>query len=251
MTTASRTKSDHEPYIYEVDPVTGETYSVKNPSFKPPQKFFDSLLEKSGIPREYHGLEFVDIRKNFVKSKQSFQRAMNYIRHRDDPAMKTQSLYLWGPNNSGKTSVACAIGRGFLKANQSVRYVLAGDLALLFHESFSYEAHEPKQDLRTAELVDLLIIDEVFDETKSFLYQNRSKMIAAWDRMLRSRLSNGRRTIFLSNVKLEKSKAWSPGIFVLLDRHCLSLLFEDDVRSQQHEAQKVMEILDKPGRGNA
>jgi hypothetical protein len=56
MTTASRTKSD-EPYIYEIDPATGETYSARNPNFNPPKQFYKSLLEKSGIPREYHNLE--------------------------------------------------------------------------------------------------------------------------------------------------------------------------------------------------
>jgi chromosomal replication initiation ATPase DnaA len=237
-----------EAFEYRIDPETGVVYSRVNSKFKSESDeiAYKAMLKQSGIPKEYWDLTWEKVKDNYTTSKDSFNKAMRYIRKKDDEALKNVSLFLTGPNLSGKTTVACLIGQGFLRAGKIVHYVLANNLALLFHNSFSYGDDDAKAKLKNILRADLLIIDEIFDDTKVFMYKDpdsKLRIVAMWDQTLRTHISEGRRLVLLSNQALDKARSYSTSIFELLDSNCRVLEFKDNVKGLKK--QRIQDALEK------
>lgn len=227
-----------EPYLYYADE-NGELQHKINPDYEVWRKneMFNVMLKYSGIPSEYHTLGFSAIKGNYKKSKLNFKHCVKYAINPDDPKFKDVSLYLYGPNSSSKTSVACAIGMGYLKCGKYVRFITANELVELMIERVSWKAEdEVTSKLKDFEKCDLIIIDDAFDSKKSLIYETKSKnqIVQMWDGFLRRNLSNHTRFVVTSNEEMEKVLlSYSKDIYEQLNRNFYKLEFLDDITNMR------------------
>jgi chromosomal replication initiation ATPase DnaA len=227
-----------EKYIYTTNAL-GETVAELNPTWR--KKIIEEkikfLLKKSRIPSNYWDLSFDSF--PWKKSLTSVANCKEYSEKCMEEKFQGVSLYLYGGNSSGKTTIACSIGKEFIKRNQYVRFVLAGHLNSMLMKYSSYnppaDVTEFMEELKNS---DLIIIDDVFDTKKSVLWKTDSKdaIIAGWDSFMRDVISRGIRIIFTSNVMPQHvGTEFGASIYELIDRNFVVLTFEDSVK----EAQKV------------
>ena len=225
-----------EQYTYYTDE-RGELQHKINPEFEENRnkKKYEVMLKYSGIPYEYHTLGFSVIKDNYQKSRKNFKHCIKYAVSPDDEKFRDISLYLYGPNTSSKTSLACAIGMQFLKAGKYVKFITAFDLVQLLMERVSWEASsEVHGRVREFDKCDLIIVDDAFDSKKSLVWKGDAKnqIIQLWDGFLRRHLSNHTRFIVTTNVNMaEVALSYSKDIYAQLKRNFYPLEFQDNIEN--------------------
>jgi DNA replication protein DnaC len=119
-------------------------------------------------------------------------------------SLKSNSLYFYSENNSTqKTTLASYMGREIAVAGYSVFFLLMDELLVILQED---RFKEDKLERRRKFLlnVDLLIIDDCFDEKKVVLYKS-GYQFPFLDEFLRKRMETlCKSIIFTSNVKIDE-----------------------------------------------
>lgn len=217
---------------YQYKEVNGETVGELNPEWaqEAQAKKFQYFLKHSNIPKDYWDLDFDDYTSD--KNKAAVKQCRTYAERCRKEELHNVSLYLHGPQTSGKTTIACAIGKEFIRQGYKVQFVLAGEFINLMMKNQGFN-NDPLviQRLRFLLSSDLLIIDDAFDKDKALMWSNsesKNLIIAEWDTTLRRYLSNDGRVIFTSNFMLEQiSSVYGRSMYELVDRNFIQIRFEE------------------------
>lgn len=222
-----------ERYIYRE--INGELTAELNPEWKEKiqREKFNYFLGLSGIPNDYWDLDFNSF--PWDKSKPQVENCIKYANECKAEKFHDVSLYLYGGNSSGKTTVACSIAKEFIRKGLHVRFTLAGSLAEVLLKQSGYGSEdESKAKIAEYRNCDLLVIDDCFDVTKSIMWrreESKNLIISAWDAFFRDILSRQVRVIVTSNIlPLEVHNIYGKSMFELIDRNFVLLKFEDSVK---------------------
>ncbi len=145
-------------------------------------------------PRQYAG----------TKSAADKDRIINYVKQFElNPAVRSLVCYLYGPNGTQKTTMMSWVGKSLLDKGFSVRYMLMNDLVklLMDAEDFNEErAEKARAKVEKLEETDLIIIDEAFDKSKTWISRSGYELgtLDSWIRKRISCLNKG--IFFISNV---------------------------------------------------
>jgi DNA replication protein DnaC len=228
----TKEKTKVEQFIYKE--VNGELTAYLNPDWKEmiQNEKFSYFLNKSNIPNDYWDLDFDSF--PWEKSKPQVDNCRKYALECKEEKFKDVSLYLYGGNSSGKTTVACSIAKEFIRKGLRVKFILAGSLAEMLMKKSSYTTDEEIKDkIEDLKNSDLVIIDDCFDRTKSIMWKSDSKnlIISVWDSFLRDILSRQVRVIITSNIlPLEIQNIYGKSMYELIDRNFVLQKFEDSVK---------------------
>lgn len=234
-------------YIYRKDE-DGELIAFLNPEYKKlmVEKNYEFYLEYSKIPKNYWDLPFEIYEGD--KSQESYKKAIKYAKNCRNEKYRNINLYVYGEHSSQKTTIACNIGKEFIRQGLRVHYIGAGDLIdMLMKNSGFTMVPEIDAKLREYEDSHLIIIDDAFDPNKSLIWSKNSSsnhlIVAEWDRFLRRLISNNVRIVITSNVLLSRmGSEYSDGLFQLLDRNFVKLHFKDSIKKKRQER---LDILDE------
>jgi len=231
---------------YNIKTIDGEDVAIRNEDYwkKKEQEKFELYLIRSGIPKNYWDIDFIDYQGD--KSIDSKNKCEQYAKRCLEEKFHNINLYLCGGNgdeddssgeekthNVQKSMCACAIGKEFLRQGLKVQFVYAGKLLdlLLKTQGFNYEERFYNQLQKIID-VDLLIIDDVFDTRKSQMFiNNPDTTIALWDTFLRSFIHEDKRIVMTSNYSMNMiKKKFGESIHQLIERDFLQLMFYDDIK---------------------
>lgn len=176
-----------------------------------------------------------------TKSLEAAKRLGAYVRKvsEGDPIFKRQSLYMHGPYNTQKTTMAQWAGIALLESRISVQYTLMRTLVnSLVEQQFDSDKEQGdsknlrREYLRKVKECDVLILDESFDLSKMTIYKSQYQ-IPFLDEFVRDRLDvKEKPIIFVSNVQVESIDPIFASLKNLLRRRIskvgAALLFEDD-----------------------
>ena len=189
-------------YIYMATS-KGEEVATINPEWKKLQilKYFNFYLKFSGIPQNYWSYDLDNIHIDSI----IIDQAKEFVKTVD----KTASLYLYGENSTGKTTVACVIAKELIKLNLNCFYILSSDAidCLMATSGYNNSSDDEAMSLRNKlKDIDILIIDDIFDKNKSLYWntQNNNLIVGQWDYLIRYRCSHKKKNIFTSNVDINK-----------------------------------------------
>lgn len=217
--------------------IDGELHGYTNPKWKEYQqkKQYLYFLRDSKIPKDYWDIEFSHYKG--TKSLDSLKKSIQYSERCLESKFHNINLYLYGEWSSQKTMAMCNIGKEFIKQGLSVKFVLAGDLIDLLMKNQGYSNNaEIYSDIQSYQKVDLLLIDDIFDKQKSIMWKSENKdlIITEWDRFLRHRISNDRRTVTTSNIRLSVvASTFGRSIYELFHRNFEELEFLDSIKVER------------------
>ena len=214
-------------YLY-TSTKNGEELAHVNPEWKKLQilRYFNFYLTQSGIPKDYwqYNLDNIHVDPSII------EQAKDFINNID----KKASLFLWGENTTGKTTVACSIAQELIKSNMNCFYMLSSDVIdVLMSSSGFNSSNEDENSMVRNRLkeVDILIIDDIFDKNKSLYWNSQSNnlILGQWDYLIRYRCSHNKKNIFTSNVDTTKIYIdFGKSISELLERNFKFIKFEDN-----------------------
>ena len=233
-------------YLFEKDPVTKEEYAIENPQWTKRAKRanYNFLLQWSGIPKNYWDLDFRDYKGDISRGQVEIAQA--FAKNITHEKVKNTNLYLWGPNSSQKTMIACAIGKEAIRQGLYVQFILAGDLidALMKNQGYGRNEEE-NQRIRNIKMSHMVIVDDMFDDKKSMMWKtaNSDLIVVEVDRFIRHMTSENIHCVFSSNIELPTIKFnYGQSLYELMDREFLSLKFEDLIRT--HRKDRYNDITD-------
>lgn len=220
---------------YEIKIVDGIEVATLNHEWKKEiqNKKYSFYLKESNIPFDYYNLSFEHA--SIGSNKDVVDKCYNYINNYNKNSVK--NLYLYGLNSSGKTTAMCSIGKEAIRKGLKVKFILSSDLLSILQKTSGYNANEDfLSEKRKLESCDIILIDELFDSTKSILWKGESKnlIVAEWDSFLRHTLSNGIKIICTSNIlPFRISSDYSQSLFELVDRNFEVLEFTESVKQER------------------
>lgn len=213
----------------------GEVVYSLNPEWqkKIQNEKYKHYLKESGIPTDYWNLEFHHAGKG--ANQRVVELCKNYIYRLKRKSKK--NLYLYGLNSTGKTTAMCAIGKEAIREGFKVKFLQASNVLNLLQKTSGYGVDEfYETEKRKLDSYHLLLIDELFDSSKSILWKGESRnlIVAEWDSFLRHHLSNDRRIICTSNILMERIQTdYSVSLFELMDRNFQMLKFTESIKEDR------------------
>ena len=173
-------------------------------------------LEKSGVVADY---SFDDYRGTTSLEQLN---ALKLIASDFDRFSRKKMIYLWGENGTQKTSMVQALGKELIKQGYTVQYTLMNTLI----NNLVKEFDDPNQDIKDNFIkkcseVDLLIIDESFDSTKTTVFKSGFQ-VPYLDAFIRSRFESGKKSILFVSNKLPSeisSQGFSTSLQNLIERN--------------------------------
>lgn len=215
--------------------INGEVAVKLNPEWKKKiqNEKYKYYLQESGIPSDYWSLEFHHAGKG--SNDRSVEHCKNYIAKLKKKTKK--NLYLYGLNSTGKTTAMCAIGKEAIREGLKVRFTQAAYLLNILQKTSGYGSDEIYESEKKKLInCDLLLVDELFDSTKSLLWKGESRnlIVAEWDAFLRSFLSSDKRIVCTSNILVDRiGTDYSTSLFELIDRNFMVLKFTESVKEDR------------------
>lgn len=222
-----------EKYIF--NEVNGELVASLNPEW---QKHIQNLkyeyyLKDSNIPKDYWNLTYDHC--GVGSNARAVAICKNYVNKIKKGSLK--NLYLYGTNSTGKTTAMCNIGKDAIREGFKVQFVLSDDLIDLLQKTsgFSYIEELEKKKEKIYEM-DIVLVDEVFDSTKSLLWKGESKnlIVSQLDSFFRHLVSNNKRIVVTSNILKERiASDYSLSLYELIDRNFQVLNFVESIKEER------------------
>lgn len=236
-----------DPFELRINPETGEEEAIPVSSYNPlveRPELFQKYLEVSGIPKKYWDLDF----DNYIgtKSKDDLKKAIWYARNFDEPQFEGKGLYLYGPNNTQKTTVMVSIMKEVMRRGKFTLYLQASQLQKILKNE---DAFQPESDLHdiyekcTNGFYEIIAIDDGFSPVKTVKYagDKGNYIVAWWDDFLRTVLQNNQKLLLTSNVPMNEVKQnFSKDIQLLMERDIDELVFIDNVEVLLKDRKKSM-----------
>ena len=225
---------DKKPYIIKRE--NGERVAYRNEAYWKhiAQLKYELLLKRSGIPPFYWSIDWKDYKGDL--SRDNLKKVIQYADECFTEKFDYVNLYIWcGANSSQKTAVMCNVGKEAIKQGKRVSFILAGVLTdyLLKNSGYSYN-EEIAGYLKELQQADMLLIDDVFDENKSTVWNSNSLIIAEIDKWLRPLFSTNIKVVMTSNVSPENIiKKYGKSMAELVTRNCVPLEFKDDIKKER------------------
>lgn len=152
----------------------------------------------AGIPQSYWDIDWQNFRGD-PKAKSLVQLYCEYLKRALEEG---QGIIFSGQHGTGKTTLACLIGKMALKQGFTVKYISIAKILDLINESF--ESKQAKERLDTMiERVEFLILDDLGKEYKGVREQLTPMMNLKLDSLLRERLNRIRVTIGTTNYDVK------------------------------------------------
>lgn len=218
--------------------IDGEEKAYLNPEYsKHIQNVkYDFYLKDSGIPVDYWKFEYEHC--GLGSNSRVISICKNYIKRVKQGTLK--NLYLYGVNSTGKTTAMCCIGKDAIREGLKVKFILSDDLIDLLQKTSGYSYHEEKENEKSKLLnSDLVLIDEVFDSSKSLMWKGESKnlIVSQIDAFFRHLISNNKRIVTTSNIFKERiASDYSTSLFELVDRNFQELKFTESVKELRQKS---------------
>ncbi|MCI5851853.1 MAG: ATP-binding protein [Sutterellaceae bacterium] len=114
---------------------------------------------RSGIPARFQGKTFHSYVASTPEERAAKAAAEAYARTLEERLPKGDSLILYGAPGTGKTHLACAIGREAMRLGKSVLYATFDEIVRNIRSTWGGKGSE-REELAKLTSVDLLIIDE-------------------------------------------------------------------------------------------
>ncbi len=228
-----------EKYLYDMK--DGEEVARLNPEWsKHIQNLkYEFYLKESGIPIDYWNLTYDDC--GIGSNERVVTVCRNYINRIKTGTIK--NLYLYGLNSTGKTTAMNCIGKDAIKEGFKVKFILSNDLINILQKTSGYGINDEFERKKNALFnADLVLVDEVFDASKSTLWKGESRnlIVSDLDGFFRHVISNNRRIVTTSNILKERiASDYSPSLFELIDRNFQELKFTESVK--ENRKRKLME----------
>jgi DNA replication protein DnaC len=167
---------------------------------------FIRQIKKSSIPAIYYDYTLDSYLGD--KDNPEYQKLITYRDKFDHMDFRFVNLYISGPQCTQKTTMMSALGIEMLWLGVDVKFIYAGDLIQVLLRNGAFNKDSKYDDMANAlRQYDLLLIDDIFDSKKSVYWKNNADMIIVeWDRFLRYRRDNGKRTVVTSNFPLGQVK---------------------------------------------
>ena len=193
------------------------------------------LFKSSNIPEENFDYTFSDYKgdKNFLN------KIINYTNTFNKDSMH---LYFYGKNSTQKTMIASCIAMELIRKREEQRnklpkierdkighfkckFILAKEfVSLMNKEKLFATQQEFLSDIKELENLDLLILDDLFDEDKA------NGKLEIWDFILRSMTQKNVKTIITANVDYESLiPKYGLSIGKLVPRKFCQIIFKDDI----------------------
>jgi DNA replication protein DnaC len=155
----------------------------------------------AGIPPSYWGIGFDD----FKGDKDAKRLVKLYCEHLAEAIEQGQGIIFSGAHGTGKTTLACLIGKTALMDGFTVRYISIAKILDLINESFASPAAKHRLDTMI-ERVEILILDDLGKEYRGVREQLTPMMTMKLDSLLRERLNRIKVTIGTTNYDLKAIK---------------------------------------------
>lgn len=226
-----------EKYIISIN-AEGEEVASPNPEWiKHIQNLkYDFYLKDSGIPVDYWKLEYSHIQVG--SNTRVVEVCKNYVYKVQNGTLK--NLYLFGDNSTGKTTAMTCIGKDAIRVGIKVNFILSSDLLDILQKTSGFNS-SPEFQTKKEKLFgsNLLLIDEVFDPSKSTLWKGESKnlIVSLIDAFFRHVISTNVRIVMTSNMVKEKiANDYSLSLYELIDRNFETLKFSESMKELRKQA---------------
>lgn len=242
-----------EKFIYKNNDRGETVVTGLNPEWeiKERERKLNVMLEYSGIPLQYRHFTFEKFESNIKQSHENLLLCKKYSMNPRDSQLKDISLYLYGPNTAGKSTIACAMAQEMMARSLFVKYIGFGSLIDTIVLSHDFKLGEQAREILSQfDKCDIIILDDSFDPNKSTTYRDSKLIIQGLDKFLRKHFDDRRRFIFTSNKKIvDIANIYSVDIYDMVDRNSISMEFLDDIKfikKEQHKSINWREIPDSP-----
>lgn len=166
------------------------------------EKRVQHLIDGASIPPRYQAMTVDSWQPRDEKQAKIKQIAERYIADIDARIKNGTNILLLGGVGTGKTHLACGIGRAFLSAGHSVKYVRVKELISQLRSTWDRDSETKERDLLRAFIdVDLLILDEVGGQ-----YDTEAERQQLFE-VIDGRYENMRPTIAIGNLTPDEMQA--------------------------------------------
>jgi DNA replication protein DnaC len=155
----------------------------------------------AGIPQSYWDIDG----QNFRGDPKAKNLVRLYCDHLKEALEQGQGIIFSGQHGTGKTSLACMIGKEALQQGFTVKYISIAKILDMIIEGF--DSKQAKERLDTMiERIEFLILDDLGKEYKGIREQLTPMMNLKLDSLLRERLNRIRVTIGTTNYDVKAIK---------------------------------------------
>ena len=166
-----------------------------------PEFAIKSKYISANIPKAYWDIDW----KAFRGDSEAKKLVQAYCKRLTDALELGQGLILTGLHGTGKTTLACLIGKEALTLGFTVRYTSVAKVLSMIMDSF--DSKIIKQRLETIfERIEILILDDLGKEYKGVRAQLTPMMSLKLDSILRERINRNLITIVTTNFTLQAIK---------------------------------------------
>jgi DNA replication protein DnaC len=181
------------------------------------EKFYlYALYLRSNLPRVYWDLDM----KDFKGDKDLLKLVKKYIDNLEEALKWGQGFIFYGDYGTGKTSLACMIGKEAIKKDFSVKFISMSKILDMIKDSF--DSYETKDRLDTTiERVEILILDDLGKEYFGVRKQLAPMLSLKLDSLFRERINRNRITVVTTNLGSKAIKeTYGDSVWSVLNGAC-------------------------------
>lgn len=192
------------------------------------------LLSRVGIPEDYF---YVTLDK-YTGPKRYKELVSKYLNHHKFSTSEGLGFFMYGANNSGKTTLAMIMAKFMLLNGYTVRVAMLRDIADVYAQGWSDPAVNMDFICNYRD-VDFLVIDDLNKE-----FKNRATL-AALDLVLRHRSNKLLPTVVTTNLCPEDVEAeYGRSVGALLERHFVPMEFLDGNLTSDRLIDRNLKLLE-------
>jgi len=182
----------------------------------------------------------IPINLNFNQGQRILEEVMEYAQNLKNARKHGISLFLFGPNGSGKTLLAVSVLKEALRQGFSAQMSSLGGIIEAttagWYNSTKKEVFESK-----IKNVDFLLIDDIGKEYKA---KGNNLVEVAFDNLIRYRSFRNKPIIFTSNTKLQElNTTYGQSVSSLLIGKCIAIRVAGDDYRKVIQAKELRKLL--------
>jgi len=180
------------------------------------------------------------IRLDFMEGRRILDEVMVYVDNIERAKKSGISLYLWGPNGSGKTLLAVSVLKAILRKGYSGQMTSLGGIIETYTDGW-YNPNKKEIFNERIRNVDFLLIDDIGKEYKA---KGSDIVEVAFDNLIRYRSFRNKPFILTSNIDINNlSTTYGKSLASLLFGKCVSILVKGVDYRRVIQARNIRNIL--------